>query len=95
MQFKRMEQTLEARRNRTGDEATDRLRARVAEEYAAFRRSLEEWAKVRDQWVSDRKQRLLQRWEETSFRLQLKQIEHGLRLQRRRLRAMTKASLAT
>jgi stearoyl-CoA desaturase (Delta-9 desaturase) len=95
MQFKRMEQTLEARRNRTGDEATDRLRARVAEEYAAFRRSLEEWAKVRDQWVADRKQRLLQRWEETSFRLQLKQIEHGLRLQRRRLRAMTKASLAT
>jgi stearoyl-CoA desaturase (delta-9 desaturase) len=95
MQFKRMEQTLEARRNRTGDEATDRLRARVAEEYAAFRRSLEEWAKVRDQWVSDRKQRLLQRWEETSFRLQLKQIEHGLRLQRRRLRAMTKATLAT
>jgi len=95
MQFKRMEQTLEARRNRMGDEATDRLRARVAEEYAAFRRSLEEWAKVRDQWVSDRKQRLLQRWEETSFRLQLKQIEHGLRLQRRRLRAMTKASLAT
>jgi stearoyl-CoA desaturase (delta-9 desaturase) len=94
MQFKRMEQTLEARRNRTGDEATDRLRARVAEEYAAFRRSLEEWAKVRDQWVADRKQRLLQRWEETSFRLQLKQIEHGLRLQRRRLRAMSKASLA-
>jgi stearoyl-CoA desaturase (delta-9 desaturase) len=95
MQFKRMEQTLEARRSSTGDESTDRMRARVAEEYAAFRRSLEEWAKVRDQWVSDRKQRLLQRWEETSFRLQLKQIEHGLRLQRRRLRAMTKATLAT
>jgi stearoyl-CoA desaturase (delta-9 desaturase) len=95
MQFKRMEKTLEARRSRTGDEATDRLRARVTEEYAAFRRSLEEWAKVRDQWVSDRKQHLLQRWEETSFRLQLKQIEHGLRLQRRRLRAMSKASLAT
>jgi stearoyl-CoA desaturase (delta-9 desaturase) len=95
MQFKRMEQALEARRNRAGDETTDRLRARVAEEYAAFRRSLEEWAKVRDQWVADRKQRLLQRWEETSFRLQLKQIEYGLRLQRRRLRAMSKASLAT
>jgi len=36
----------------------------------------------------------LQRWEETNFRLQLKQIEQGLRLQRRRLRAMSKASLA-
>jgi len=50
--------------------------------------------KVRDQWVADRKQRLLLRWEETNFRLQLKQIEQGLRLQRRRLQAMSKASLA-
>jgi stearoyl-CoA desaturase (delta-9 desaturase) len=94
MQFKRVEQALEARRNRAGDEHVDRLKARVAEEYAAFRKSLEEWAKVRDQWVADRKQRLLQRWEETNFRLQLKQIEQGLHLQRRRLRAMSKASLA-
>jgi hypothetical protein len=66
----------------------------VAEEYAAFRKSLDEWARVRDQWVADRKQRLLQRWEETSFRLQLRQIEQGLRMQRRRLQAMSKASLA-
>ena len=63
----------------------------MAEEYAAFRKSLEEWAKVRDQWVADRKQHLLQKWEETSFRLRLKQIELGLRLQRRRLRAMSRA----
>jgi len=94
MQFKRVERALEARRNRPGDEHVDRLKARVAEEYAAFRKSVEEWGKVRDQWVTDRKQRLLQRWEETNFRLQLKQIEQGLRLQRRRLRAMSKASLA-
>jgi len=94
MQFKRVEQALEARRNRTGDEQVDRLKARVAEEYAAFRKSLDEWARVRDQWVADRKQRLLQRWEETSFRLQLRQIEQGLRMQRRRLQAMSKASLA-
>ena len=46
---------------------------------------------MRDEWVADRKQRLLQRWEETSFRLRLKGIEQGLRMQRRRLRAMSKA----
>jgi hypothetical protein len=46
---------------------------------------------VRDQWVTDRKQRLLQKWEETSFRSRLAEIEHGLREQRRRLRAMTRA----
>jgi stearoyl-CoA desaturase (delta-9 desaturase) len=93
MQFKRVEAALETRRtNREiADEHLDRLRARVAEEYAAFKNSLEEWAKVRDEWVADRKQRLLQRWEETSFRLRLKGIEQGLRMQRRRLRAMSKA----
>jgi stearoyl-CoA desaturase (delta-9 desaturase) len=93
MQFKRVEAALETRRtNREiADEHLDRLRARVTEEYSAFKSSLEEWAKVRDEWVADRKQRLLQRWEETSFRLRLKGIEQGLRMQRRRLRAMSKA----
>ena len=91
MQFKRMEADLEKRRGRVTDAHIERLKARVAEESAAFRRALEEWSKVRDQWVGDRKQRLLQKWEETSFRLRLKQIEQGLRMQRRRLQAMTKA----
>jgi len=43
MQFKRVERALEARRNRPGDEHVNRLKARVAEEYAAFRKSVEEW----------------------------------------------------
>jgi len=92
MQFKRVEQALEKRRHRDAtDEHLERLKARVAQEYATFRRAVEEWAKVREEWVADRKQRLLQRWEETSFKLRLQQIELGLRLQRRRLRAMSKA----
>ena len=91
MEFKRMEAALEKRRARVGDEQIERLKARVAEEYAAFRKALEEWAKVRDQWVADRKQRLLQRWEETSFRSRLRVIEQGLRAQRRRLRVMSRA----
>ncbi|HET7159581.1 MAG TPA: fatty acid desaturase, partial [Burkholderiales bacterium] len=93
MQFKRVEAALETRRStrELADEHRERLKARVAEEYAAFKKSLEDWARVRDEWVADRKQRLLQRWEETSFRLRLKGIEQGLRMQRRRLRAMSKA----
>ena len=78
-------------RGATSDEHLERLKARVAAEYAAFRKAAEEWNKVREEWVADRKQRLLQRWEETSFRLRLKQIEQGMRMQRRRLRAMSKA----
>jgi len=91
MQFKRMEAVLEKRRARGTDEQIERLKARVAEEYASFRRALEEWSKLRDQWVTDRKQRLLQRWEETSFRSRMREIEHSLRMQRRRLQEMTKA----
>ena len=89
MQFKRVEQALAKRR--TSDEQVERLKARVAAEYASFRKAVDEWSKVREEWVADRKQRLLQRWEETSFRLRLKQIELDLAMQRRRLRAMSKA----
>lgn len=91
MQFKRTEHALAKRHARFGDEQLERARARVAEEYAAFRRALEEWTKLREQWVADRKQRLLQKWEETSFRLRLRQIEVELRMQQRRLRAISRA----
>jgi stearoyl-CoA desaturase (delta-9 desaturase) len=91
MQFKRMERALEKRRAHPPDEHFERFKARVAEESASFRKAVEEWAKVRDEWVGDRKRRLLQKWEEASFRSRLRAIEHGLRMQRRRLRIMTKA----
>jgi len=93
MQFKRMEAALEQRKSGGGEanEHIERLKARVAEEYAAFRRALEEWARLKDQWVTDRKQHLMQKWEDASFRLRLLEIEQRLRLQRRRLQAMTKA----
>ena len=92
MQFKRMEAALAKRSMReSADEQIERLKARVAEEYASFKKALDEWAKVRDEWVASRKQHLTQKWEETTFRLRLRQIELGLRMQRRRLNAMTKA----
>jgi stearoyl-CoA desaturase (delta-9 desaturase) len=89
MQFKRMERALE--RKRAHDEHFERLKARVGEEAAAFRKALEEWARVRDEWVGDRKRRLLLKWEEASFRSRLREIEYRLRMQRRRLQIMTKA----
>ena len=68
MQFKRMERALE-RKRRTQDEHFDRLKARVGEEAAAFRKALEEWARVRYEWVGDRKRRLLLKWEEAELLL--------------------------
>lgn len=92
MQFKQVEAALETRKARgEAAEQIERLKARVAEEYAAFRKSLEEWAAVRDQWVSDRKERLLAKWEDTQFSARLKEIEDGLHAQQRRLRLMRRA----
>ena len=41
--------------------------------------------------MSDRKRRLLQRWEDASFRRRLREIEAQLRSQRRRLHLMAKS----
>ncbi|MCU0759894.1 MAG: fatty acid desaturase [Steroidobacteraceae bacterium] len=95
MQFKRTEHALAQRQARAGDEQLERARARLAEEYAAFREALDDWSRVREQWLADRRQRLLQKWEEASFRRRLGQIETALRLQQRRLRAMSRAYAAT
>jgi stearoyl-CoA desaturase (delta-9 desaturase) len=93
MQFKRIERALE--RKRAHDEHFECIKARVTEEAAAFRKTLEEWARVRDEWVGDRKRRLLRRGEEAIFRSRLREIEHGLRMQRRRLRIMMKSVRVT
>ena len=58
MQFKGIERALERKRGATTSTSSG-LKARVTEEAAAFRRALEEWACVRDEWVGDRKRRLL------------------------------------
>jgi stearoyl-CoA desaturase (delta-9 desaturase) len=94
MQLKRAEIALEQRRvalAATDAPQLERLRARIAAEYASFRHSLEEWGRVRDEWYADRKQRLLQKWEERSFRSRMREIELRLALQRRRLRLITRA----
>jgi len=94
MQLKRAESALEGRRAAlaaTDEPQLERLRARIAAEYASFRHSLEEWSRVRDEWYADRKQRLLQKWEERSFRSRMREIELRLALQRRRLHLITRA----
>ncbi len=94
MQLKRAEFALEQRRAAlaaTDEPQLERLRARIAAEYASFRHSLEEWGRVRDEWYADRKQRLLQKWEERSFRSRMREIELRLALQRRRVRLIARA----
>ena len=93
MQFKRMETAL-AKRSMRGhaDEQIERLKARVAEEYASFSKALEEWAKVRDEWVAEPQAAAAQKLGRDELPAATAPDRGlGLRMQRRRLHAMTKA----
>jgi len=89
MQFKRMERVLQ--RRGMAAEQLELLKKRVTEEYAAFKKALDEWTRVRDEWYANRKAHLLQKWEEVSFRSRLREIEYRLHMQRKRLQVMSRA----
>jgi stearoyl-CoA desaturase (Delta-9 desaturase) len=78
MQFKRAQARLAA----ASDVSASRLeplRARLAHEYDSFLAAVADWAKVKEQWLSEKKQELQGK---------LREIERGLSMQRRRLRIL-------
>jgi stearoyl-CoA desaturase (delta-9 desaturase) len=89
MQFKRAQAALELGGRRPHLPQIDSLRERVAQEYEAFQATLAEWGRLRDRWYGARRQQLLQRWEDASFRTHVREIVYRLRMQRRRLRLLT------
>jgi stearoyl-CoA desaturase (Delta-9 desaturase) len=64
------------------------LRQRVAHEYDTFLAAVAEWAKVKEQWLEEKKRAVIEHWEHASFQQRLQELEHRLRLQRRRLRLL-------
>jgi stearoyl-CoA desaturase (Delta-9 desaturase) len=93
MQFRRAEEKL-ARMPKSGRHPhIEQLRARIAHEYESFLAALSDWARVKEQWLEDKKRAVAQHWEQASFQQKLREIELRLRLQRRRLR-MLSAQLA-
>ncbi len=84
-QFQRAERQLAAR---AGQVQTEALRRRVAEEYAAFSQSVADWTRLREQWLQDAKRVMLARWERSILQSRLKDLEHGLATQYRRMRVL-------
>jgi len=66
----------------------EKLRAQLTHEAEAFRATLAEWAKVRDAWYADARQRLTVRWEQANFRAHSREVLYRLRMQHRRLQLL-------
>ena len=90
MQFKRAEQKLLTTQN------TDNLRHSLEQEYQQFLESLQEWKALREQWYIRKRQQLTDAgqdwsrlWEQTELHNRVKELEHALKLQQKRLKYLT------
>ncbi|MDF2445218.1 MAG: acyl-CoA desaturase [Moraxellaceae bacterium] len=92
MQFKRAEQQIIRKQGRKAD--VEALRAKMAHEYEMFTASLQEWAKVKEEWYGQKKAELQQKWEDAAFRDRFKEIEYRLKQQRKRMRLLTAEAAA-
>ena len=88
MQFRRMKATLEHGRASLPHVDIERLRTVVAHEYEQFAATLAKWSKLTDAWYQKTRERLVQRWEEASFRSETRALLAELRLQHRRLKLL-------
>jgi len=64
------------------------LRARLAHEYENFLAAVADWARVKEEWLNDKKRAVLEQWEQVDLQSKLRDIERSLSLQRRRLRLL-------
>jgi stearoyl-CoA desaturase (Delta-9 desaturase) len=88
MQFTRAQEKLAKLHQRGGHSHIEQLRQRIAHEYDHFLAAVADWAKVKEQWLGEKKQAVIEHWEHANVQKRLKEIEQRLRLQRRRMRVL-------
>jgi stearoyl-CoA desaturase (delta-9 desaturase) len=87
MQFSRAQERL-ARLPASGAAQVGELRARLAREYESFLAALAEWARVKEQWLGEKKRAVLEQWQQVDVQRSLADIERRLALQLRRVRLL-------
>ncbi len=87
MQFQRAQARLAAAPE-VASPRLEPLRARLAHEYDSFLAAVADWAKVKEQWLGEKKRAVLEQWESVDLQSKLRDIERGLSMQRRRLRIL-------
>ncbi len=93
MQFARAQSSLARVAPTAPPSRISELHLHIAREYESFLAAIADWAKVKEQWLTEKKRAVVEHWEHASFQLRFKELEQRLRLQRRRLR-MLQAQLA-
>ncbi len=93
MQFARAQRALAQVAPTAAPSRISELHQHIAREYESFLAAIADWAKVKEQWLTEKKRAVVEHWEHASFQLRFKELEQRLRLQRRRLR-MLQAQLA-
>src|SRR5579863_6152414 len=81
MQFTRAQEKLARLKAVTGQSHIEQLRQRIAHEYESFLAAISDWARVKEQWLEDKKRAVVEHWEQVSFQKRLQEIERRLRLQ--------------
>jgi stearoyl-CoA desaturase (delta-9 desaturase) len=87
MQFQRAQEKL-ARIPVASHSHIEQIRQRIAHEYETFLAAVADWAKVKEQWLEEKKRAVIEHWEHASFQQRLAEIESRLRMQRRRMRIL-------
>jgi stearoyl-CoA desaturase (delta-9 desaturase) len=87
MQFQRAQARL-AELPPTAPAHLQALRARIAHEYETFLAALAEWARVKEEWLEEKKRAVLEQWQQVDLQSKFAEIERRLRLQRRRMRVL-------
>jgi hypothetical protein len=87
MQFRRAQARL-AGLPADGGAHLEPLRARVAHEYESFLAALAEWARVKEQWLGEKKRAMREQWEQVDVQRSLRDIERRLSQQLRRMRLL-------
>ena len=88
MQFARAQRSLARVAPTVTPSRISELHQHIAHEYDSFLAAIADWAKVKEQWLTEKKRAVVEHWEHTSFQLRFKELEQRLRLQRRRLRVL-------
>jgi len=88
MQFQRAQARL-ARLPAAGAAAhIESLRLRLSHEYESFLAAIAEWARVKEQWLGEKKRAVLEQWEQVQLQHCRHEIERRLSLQLRRMRLL-------
>jgi stearoyl-CoA desaturase (delta-9 desaturase) len=89
MQFTRAQEKLAKMQHAAAHSHIEQLRQRIAHEYENFLASISDWARVKEQWLEEKKRAVIEQWEHAKFQQRLKEIEGRLRVQRRRMRVIS------